>query len=790
MGSTLWTLLVVLPTVAVAQTDPILATLVQTTDTFGFSPPSSDPAGLAYFPSQNRLLIADSEINEVDPLFTGSNLFEVKLDGDLFGTASTLVFSDEPTGVAINVETGRLFFSDDDAREIIQVDPGVDQLIGTGDDVCSSFDTLAFGSHDPEGLAYDCLSGSLFIVDGIGSTVYQVAPGANGYFDGVAATGGDDQVSSFDVGALGATDPEAIEFNAATRTLFIVDSVPDGSAYETTISGLLVSRIDLSAANSDVPAGLAFAPGSADPGATHLYVVDRDRDEVNDGKLYEFSLPASPLPSVASFDPMHAPVLTAVTLSGKNFTGTTSVEVGAVSASFSVVSDTDLQVTIPSGASTERIRVTNGEGTSYSPGRFVVTHAPGVATFFPVSAGEGDWIRIVGQGLSDVDSVTFDGIAATTFTVDSETQVCALVPAGATSGAVEVSNSAGSAYSRSDFMVLPSMVFLPTDDAHVRSNERNSNFGSAEGLTVKAGSSVFYAYLKFDVNGVEPIHSAKLRLFVRDKSFDGGSLFHVSNDLDGGGGGAWDERNIVWNNAPALTGDPVAEAGTVFLERWVELDVSSVVTGNGTYSFGLSSVDPPGALYSSKEGVQPPELVVTTSIGGDRDSDGVEDEMDNCPDDLNSDQANSDEDSVGDVCDNCPAITNSQADRDGDLVGDACDNCPNVSNSGQEDRDDDGVGDACAPIVDNFVRGDVNQDGAHDISDATFLLGALFGVGGTQPLCWAACDANDDGDPNVSDAVFLLIVLFQGGGVIPPPATTCGADPTGGSVVCDSFTCS
>ncbi len=64
---------------------------------------------------------------------------------------------------------------------------------------------------------------------------------------------------------------------------------------------------------------------------------------------------------------------------------------------------------------------------------------------------------------------------------------------------------------------------------------------------------------------------------------------------------------------------------------------------------------------------------------GDRDGDGIPDDVDNCPDVKNPDQANEDKDNFGDACDNCPQIANNtQADSDGDGIGDACDPNPGV----------------------------------------------------------------------------------------------------------------
>ena len=84
-----------------------------------------------------------------------------------------------------------------------------------------------------------------------------------------------------------------------------------------------------------------------------------------------------------------------------------------------------------------------------------------------------------------------------------------------------------------------------------------------------------------------------------------------------------------------------------------------------------------------------------------------------------------------------------------------------------------------------FVRADVNADGAVDIADAIAGLGALF-AGGTT-LCADASDANDDGDFNIADMIFLLGSLFgQPPQVIAAP-TSCGSDPTRDSLRCADF---
>ena len=85
-----------------------------------------------------------------------------------------------------------------------------------------------------------------------------------------------------------------------------------------------------------------------------------------------------------------------------------------------------------------------------------------------------------------------------------------------------------------------------------------------------------------------------------------------------------------------------------------------------------------------------------------------------------------------------------------------------------------------------FIRGDANQDGRRDISDASFILNFLF-LGGPPPDCSKSADSNDSGKVDLSDPVYLLRFLFSGGAPIPEPVTSCGVDPTSDELSCESF---
>ncbi|MCC6166182.1 MAG: tandem-95 repeat protein [Caldilineaceae bacterium] len=296
-----------------AQAAAITPYLVQTVDTSQWSPPSPDPSGIAYIPASNTLLAGDGEVEETVTisqsgqltdvtLYAGVNMWHITPAGAVVSTWTTLSFSDEPVGLALNSANGHLFVSDDTGSRIVyEVDPGADGIYGNGNDVITSFVTgtfggsQGFGSLDPEGLDYAADLGVLFIVDGTNNQVYRVSPGINAVFDGVPPAG-DDQVTDFDIAILGVTEPEGIAYNPDTGNLFIVGS-NDDLLFEVTTAGVLVQTYDLSALQATSLAGLTLAPGSQNPSTMSIYIVDRGVDNnfppdrlPNDGRLYEISL--------------------------------------------------------------------------------------------------------------------------------------------------------------------------------------------------------------------------------------------------------------------------------------------------------------------------------------------------------------------------------------------------------------------------------------------------------------------------------------------------------------------
>ena len=121
--------------------------------------------------------------------------------------------------------------------------------------------------------------------------------------------------------------------------------------------------------------------------------------------------------------------------------------------------------------------------------------------------------------------------------------------------------------------------------------------GSAEG-------DEYRPYLQFDVSGLTgTVTRAVLRLYVLDGT--GSTSWHAVAST-------WSESSLTWANAPAISATPVVDAGNDAKDAWIEVDVTAAVSGNGTISFAGQPTTG-DVVYSSKEGVHPPQLVVTTT---------------------------------------------------------------------------------------------------------------------------------------------------------------------------------
>jgi hypothetical protein len=144
------------------------------------------------------------------------------------------------------------------------------------------------------------------------------------------------------------------------------------------------------------------------------------------------------LPSVTAITPASGPEMggTSVHLTGTHFTGATAVSFGGVAApTFSVNTDSLITATAPTQApGTVDVTVTTPAGTSATSSADLYTYQgmpPTISALTPSSAlpWGGTTVVISGANFINVGGVAFGGTDATSFHVDSPTQITAVCPA-------------------------------------------------------------------------------------------------------------------------------------------------------------------------------------------------------------------------------------------------------------------------------------------------------------------------------------------------------------------------
>jgi uncharacterized repeat protein (TIGR03803 family) len=167
------------------------------------------------------------------------------------------------------------------------------------------------------------------------------------------------------------------------------------------------------------------------------------------GTMYSFTTTMKPF--VKPLILVSAKVGASVGLLGQGFNTATGVTFGSTAATYTVNSATYIVAKPAAGSTTAQITVKEPSGNLLSPVKFKIV--PTITTFSPATGPVGTAVTITGMSLSQTSAVKFGGIAATAFTVNSNTQVTATVPTGAITGKVSVTSPGGGASSATAFTV-------------------------------------------------------------------------------------------------------------------------------------------------------------------------------------------------------------------------------------------------------------------------------------------------------------------------------------------------
>jgi uncharacterized repeat protein (TIGR03803 family) len=216
-----------------------------------------------------------------------------------------------------------------------------------------------------------------------------------------------------------------------------------GTVFEITPAGTLTTLYNFDMMHGEWPsAGLMQGTDG------NLYGTTYEGGAYGYGTIFQLSVG---LGRFIETEPTSGKVGAAVIILGNNLTGTTGVSFNGTSAKFTVVSNTEITTSVPAGATTGKVEVTTPKGKLKSNVVFRVT--PQIKSFNPTSGSVGTQVTIYGVSLTQTTKVTFGGVKASQFTVNSDTQVTAYVPTGAKTGHIRITTPGGTSTSSGIFTV-------------------------------------------------------------------------------------------------------------------------------------------------------------------------------------------------------------------------------------------------------------------------------------------------------------------------------------------------
>ncbi len=206
---------------------------------------------------------------------------------------------------------------------------------------------------------------------------------------------------------------------------------------------------------------------------------------------------------------------TSVVITGTNFTNTSTVLFGGTSAaSVTYNSATQLTVISPAGSGVVDVLVTTVGGTSATSAadRFTYYGAPTITGITPTSgpASGATSVVIAGTNFTGATAVKFGATNATSFNVDSASQITAVAPAGTGSVDVTVVNpattSAISLYGKYNYVAVPTITAISVSTGTVTGGTAVTVTGTGLSNLLSTGGVLFGSLAAQSVIPIDSTH--------------------------------------------------------------------------------------------------------------------------------------------------------------------------------------------------------------------------------------------------------------------------------------------
>lgn len=340
-------------------------------------------------------------------------------------------------------------------------------------------------------------------------------------------------------------DPGAEPFNLTGATIAFDATNGTQTLSKTWAGGGIVVTEPLTGAGyvSIAPGDTSGWPAVTAPLAWTIKVtVSGNVYTVADGTLAVVVSVPPPAPTITSIDPVTGPIAggTSVTINGTDLTNASAVTFGGVAAtSYVVNSATRITAVAPvHAAGTVTISVTTPGGAVTAPVAFTyfAPPVPALTEVLPVfgAAAGGELVAITGTNLTGATQVTFGGVAATSFVVNSATSISAVAPAHAAAVVdVVVTTPGGDATLHDSYQFVAPTPLAVTSVSPGQGSTEGGQFVTIHGTAFTGATGVTFggvAATSFDVDSstsisaVVPAHIAGVVDIVVTKSSGAATL--------------------------------------------------------------------------------------------------------------------------------------------------------------------------------------------------------------------------------------------------------------------------
>ncbi|MFY9554255.1 MAG: IPT/TIG domain-containing protein, partial [Blastocatellia bacterium] len=465
-------------------------------DGFGSSARFDNPQGVA-IDASGLVYVADTGNNRIRRIALDGVVTTLAGGGTpgLQDGAGSLARFNAPRGLALDT-SGNVYVADTGNSSVRIVTPSGNVSTVAGDGT--------IGSSDSPGARFDGLVG--IAVDGTALFVY-VADTGNHRIRRVTASGATITIAG---SSRGFADGSASQASFAEPSGIAIDGA--GKLIVADATNSLIRFVDPALAIGGAAQAVSTLAGTGERGLTDgngsvarfftpraVAVSQSSAILVADSGNHVLRRVLLP-PSIASFTPARGNAGGTVTITGERFDGRSAssnkirfrrAAGGLTDAVVSFASRTQLLAVIPQDAVTGPITVQTEGGSATSTTNFeVIENAPLISDFSPKNGTVGGEVTLTGAALkADIGAtvVTFAGVnnsrlpALATFV--STTSVRALVPNGAVSGVIDLTNNLGRAATATAFTVDPGQ------------NDYRLTLAPSSATAVQAGAATFVVFL-------------------------------------------------------------------------------------------------------------------------------------------------------------------------------------------------------------------------------------------------------------------------------------------------------